>query len=234
MSKNAGILAILPDCLPHVLCAWYNLTMKAYDFDRTIIKSNSLLQFNLFCYIRLPYLLLYTPVQFVFWLLYVCRIINKNAFLHGLAYFVHFIPKKEWFVRHFWDKNMWRFKDWYLKQRQDDDLIISASPRFLVEEACHRLGLTVIATELDLYSGKLTGAHCYGYKKVECYKAQFGDTPLEAFYSDSYSDIPMFKLAKLGYLVKGDKITLCYKDGQCLVDIDEQRHLKKAQRATKE
>ncbi len=207
--------------------------MKAYDFDRTIIKSNSFVQFNMFCFLRLPYLWLYVPVQFVAWLLYLCRVITKNTFLHTSEYFVRFIPKKQWFVRRFWDKNMWRFRDWYLKQRQDDDLIISASPRFLVEEACSRLGLTVIATDLDFYTGKLAGKHCYGFQKVERFKAQFGNATLEEFYSDSYSDIPMFKLAKRGYLVKGDKITLCYQDGKCLVDINEEHYLKKTMRATK-
>lgn len=207
--------------------------MKAYDFDQTIIKSNSLFQFYLFCLLRLPYFLLYTPVQIVAVLLYACRIINKNSFLRILAFFVVFIPKKQWFVRRFWDKNMWRFKQWYFKQRCDDDVIISASPRFIVEEACKRLGLEVIATELDLYTGKLKDVHCYGPKKVERFKQRFGDIALEEYYSDSYSDIPMFKFAKRGYFVKGEEITLCYEDGQCLVDIDERRHLKKAQNAVK-
>jgi phosphoserine phosphatase len=47
--------------------------------------------------------------------------------------------------------------------------------------------------------------NCHGEEKVRRYREAFGDAPIDEFYSDSYSDTPLAKLAAKAYLVKGDK-----------------------------
>lgn len=189
--------------------------MNGYDFDETILKGNSVRRFFCYCFLRLPYLFIYLPVLFVAVIFKRC--INSNTYYNMLTYFVKLIPNKQKFVTKYWDKHINKIKQWYYDRQKEDDIIISASPSYLVEEACRRIGVRCIATPVDLKTSKVIGGnHCYGAQKPKFFREQFGDAQLETFYSDSMSDEPMFKLARRGYLVKGDKITLIYENGEML------------------
>ena len=187
--------------------------MNGYDFDDTIYYGNSMRRFYFFCALRLPYLFLFVPVITVAVILRTLRILDKNKYLFMLEWFIVFVPHAERYAVKFWDKNMNRIKPWYLAQKRDDDVIVSASPYFLINEACKRLGVACIATNLDTHA-RLHGKHCHGKVKVEMFCQCFGDQPLAAFYSDSRSDTPMMQYAERGYFVKGDEITLLYEQGK--------------------
>ena len=201
--------------------------MNGYDFDDTILKGNSMVRFSLFCTARLPYLVLFIPVLLVAFLLRAVRILSKNRYLHMISWFVAIVPRAEWFASKFWDKNMRFIKQWYLDQRRDDDLVISASPQFLVGEACRRLGIRCLGSPLSPRSARLHGEHVYAEQKVETYQEAFGDEPLATYYSDSLSDTPMFKLAQRGYFVNGCDVLLLYEDGQALLPCKNKRQLRK-------
>ena len=187
--------------------------MNGYDFDDTIFRSNSMRRFYFFCAFRLPYLfVLFLPVIAVAVVLRTLRILDKNKYLFALEWFICCVPNAERFAVKFWDKNMCRIKPWYLAQKRDDDVIVSASPYFLINEACKRLGVTCIATDLDTRA-RLHGKHCHGAVKVAMFKERFADMPLNAYYSDSLSDTPMFKFASRGYFVNGNDVTLLYENG---------------------
>lgn len=189
--------------------------MNGYDFDETILKDNSVRSFFCYCFVRLPYLFIYLPVLLA--AVIFKRAVSANTYYNMLTYFVKLVPNKQKFVVRFWDKHLKKINKWYYEQQREDDIVISASPLYLVEEACKRIGVRCIATPVDLKTSKVLGGnHCYGKQKPVFFRERFGDTPLEAFYSDSMSDEPMFKLAKRGYLVKGSSITLIYENGQLL------------------
>ena len=59
-----------------------------------------------------------------------------------------------------------------------------------------------MATGMDPRTGILTTPNCRGKEKVRRYRELFGDEPVEKFYSDSLSDLPMMELAERGFLVK--------------------------------
>lgn len=186
--------------------------MNGYDFDDTIFRGNSMRSFSLFCLVRLPYLVLYLPVILTALLLRGLRILNKNVYLLLLEGFVVFVPHVQRYVNKFWDRNMRRIKDWYLAAKRDDDVVVSATPYFVVGEACRRLGVRCVATDFSP-KGKLTGKHCHGKYKVKYFTEQTGETSLAAYYSDSRSDAPMWRFAEKGYLVKGDRIIPVYEHG---------------------
>ena len=191
--------------------------MNGYDFDDTIFRSNSMRRFYFFCALRLPYLfVLFLPVIAVAGILRGLRILDKNKYLFALEWFIACVPHAERFAVKFWDKNMRRIKGWYLEQKRDDDIVVSASPYFLINEACKRLGVACIATDLDTHA-RLHGKHCHGAVKVQMFRERFGDQPLATYYSDSLSDTPMFRFANRGYFVKGDKVTLLYQGGKKIV-----------------
>lgn len=197
--------------------------MNSYDFDDTIFRGNSFRRFFGYCLLRLPYLVLFTPVFLAAVIFNAVKLIDKNTYLTWLGSFVVFVPNVEKRVKKFWDKEMCRIKPWYIAQRRDDDVIVSASPAYIVDEACRRLGVKCIATKVDPRTAKVDGVHCYGADKVLRYKgANHGGAP-KTFYSDNWSDEPMFAYAESGYLVKRDKITLVYSGGNKIAD----KHAKK-------
>ena len=210
---------------------WYNIAMNGYDFDDTIYKGNSMCRFSIFCTLRLPYLILFTPVLLLAVFLRGLRILNKNRYLHLISLYVALVPHAERFASKFWDRNMSRIKGWYLKERRDDDVVISASPHFLVAEACKRLGVNCIATDLSPKNAKLNREHCYGKQKVVVYKEVYGDAPLATYYSDSLSDTPMFKFADKGYFVCDDEVVLLYENGQKILPCNNKRQLREYIRA---
>ena len=188
--------------------------MNGYDFDNTILHGNSTRRFAFFCTVRFPYLIILVPVIVIGSILRGLHILSHNRYLHILDWFIALVPNTERYVVKFWDKNMKHIKPWYLEQKREDDIVISASPYFIVVEACKRLGISCIATNLDTRARLNGHKHVYGEEKVSTYKAIYGDKPLATYYSDSMSDTPMFEFAERGYFVKGHKVTLLYENGE--------------------
>ena len=95
-----------------------------------------------------------------------------------------------------------------IRDRQNvDDVIISASPTFLLEPICKRLHINyLIASEVDKYTGKYDGTNCYGVEKVKRFNKIFPNSSIDNFYSDSLSDTPLAKLSKHAFLVSNNKI----------------------------
>ena len=110
-------------------------------------------------------------------------------------------------VKRFWDDKWDHFEPWYFKQQQPDDLIISASPDITLKEPARRLGFALIATTTDPATGKIYGANNNRDAKVARYRAEYGDTPIENFYSDSLKDTPMARLANHAWLVDRGRMT---------------------------
>lgn len=186
--------------------------MNGYDFDKTIHKGDSFTAFFFFTILKRPFLILALPFQAVLVLLHLVKLISKKEIKELAMMNLKFFKNKEKLVEEFWDKNIKNIKKWYLEQKQEDDIIISASPFFLINAACKRLGLkNVIATDMDISTGKINGKNCWGQQKVVEFEKQFGtDLILKTFYSDSLSDIPMMKKAEKGIFVKGDERKVIY------------------------
>ena len=76
----------------------------------------------------------------------------------------------------FWKQNKNKIKKIYLKRNPSKDIIISASPRFLLEPICNELGIKkLLATEVNPKNGKFKGENCYGTQKVKRYKEELED-----------------------------------------------------------
>ena len=98
-------------------------------------------------------------------------------------------------------------KTFYLKQKQSNDIIISASPNFLLAPICNKLKIKyLIASQVDKFSGKYIGLNCYGEEKVKRFEKVFSLNCIDNFYSDSLSDTPIAKYAKHAFLVSKNSI----------------------------
>ena len=99
-----------------------------------------------------------------------------------------------------------KIKEFYKKQKCSNDVIISASPEFLIAEVSKMLGVRYIASKVNTTTGALESKNCRGSEKVRRFKEQYPYENIENFYSDSLSDIFMAKESKRAYLIKGNTI----------------------------
>lgn len=180
--------------------------MNVYDFDKTIYDGDSSFDFYFHNLKRHWNLALLWPIQGIAALLYKVKIIDKTAMKQIFYGYFRWIKEIDREVELFWVKNRFKIKDFYATLHRDDDVIISASPEFMLKPICQTLNVTLIASIVDSKTGKYTGKNCYGDEKVPRFYAMFPDETVEAFYSDSLSDTPMANIAKQAVLVTGDRL----------------------------
>lgn len=178
--------------------------MNVYDFDNTIFVPDSSYCFVLYCMRHYPRAVLKvlpgTLWQFILYL----REGRKDAgrLKESMFSFLNRVDDVERIVQEFWEENYGRIEPWYLEQKRSDDLIISASPDFLLRPAAERLGVSLIATPMNPYTGKIQGKNCHDREKVRRFLEHYDRDSVENFYSDSLTDTPMAKLARDAFFVK--------------------------------
>lgn len=181
--------------------------MKVYDFDDTIFLGDSTRAFYFYCLKQQPMLLRYLPKQLFGAGLYIVKAIPKTRFKEYFFSFLRGIPDVEELLESFWQSHFERIQSWYRDQCAPEDLVISASPEFLLAPACRMLSIQPpIASRVDKNTGLYTGKNCKGKEKVLRYRSVFGETMIEEFYSDSLSDAPLAELAVRSFLVKAGTI----------------------------
>ena len=180
--------------------------MVGYDFDKTIYKGDSSVDFFFYMIFTRIYLLIFTPWFLAVFALYGMRILNKKKFKELMFFFVPWYSNIEKIVNKFWSHNANKIQDWYTLQRKDDDIIISASLSFVIRPALDMLNIKYyINTNYSIKTGEIIGENCYGDVKQVEFARIFPNKRLEAFYSDSMSDMPMFEISEKAFLVKDGK-----------------------------
>lgn len=185
--------------------------MNAYDFDETIYDGESSVQFILMYLKNDPKILSFLPA--------VGKVMYK--YNRGQISFDDFTAKygvqlKQYFhdndvdlmslVNKFWDKHEKNIKPFYKRLQREDDLIITASPEFMMREICDRLEIrNLVATHMDIRTGDIKRA-CFREGKIDCLREDFPDAVIDDFYTDSMNDSFLFPFAKRVFMVKGNKI----------------------------
>ena len=181
--------------------------MNVYDFDGTIYKKDSSVELYKYVIRYKPWLMLQCLPKQVFAIIkYKLSFITKEE-MKGIYF--SFLKKIEIvsilnkFVDHVW-RNI---NEWYLRQKSADDIIISASPEFLVRAFAERLGVAhVIASNVDVHTGKYAGRNCCGKEKLIRLHRVFPDVIIDNFFSDSKSDIYLAQNATHAFLIVKGKI----------------------------
>ena len=181
--------------------------VNVYDFDGTIYNGDSSVDIYFFLLKRYPKLIAYFPKQILGMVRYKLHLSSKEEMKEMYFSFLKGVQTDKTFVDDFWKQNQNKIKEWYLNQKRKDDVIISASPEFLLKPICDILGIdNLIATKVELSSGKFLSKNCQGVEKVVRFKESFSEAEIEVFYSDSKSDIYMAKLATKAFRVKKNSI----------------------------
>ena len=180
--------------------------MNVYDWDKTIYDGDSSIDFYKFSVKKNPKLAKHWLRQGKAALAYKRGKISKTKMKTVFYEYFQSIEDIESEVLEFWNQNSGKIKSWYLDQKRDDDLIISASPEFLLKPITDRLGVSLIVSEVDPKTGKNLSENCYGAQKVVRMKEQYDISEIESFYSDSYSDDPLAQYANQSFYVVGNEL----------------------------
>ncbi len=177
--------------------------MNVYDFDQTIFQPDSSYCFVMYCLRHYPRAVLHCLPGVTATGIQALRRKAETKELKEQAF--SFLPRLddvERIVSEFWAEHRQNLESWYLEQKRSDDLIVSASPDFLLRPICEELGVSLIATPMNPYTGKIHGLNCHDEEKVRRFRLEVPDGHIENFYSDSLSDTPLAKLADHAWLVK--------------------------------
>lgn len=175
--------------------------MNVYDFDKTIYRGDSSVDFYLFCLKRRPILIRFLPRQAMGALRYALGVISKKEWKEAFFCFLSAIDTAGQ-SEAFRQAKQGKISLWFLAQKKADDVVISASPDFLLRPICESLGIThLIASRVDA-DGRFIGENCRGEEKCRRFRAEFPDGIIDEFYSDSLSDLPMAAMAQKAFLVK--------------------------------
>ncbi len=181
--------------------------MNTYDFDKTIFKSDSSYKFFLYCLSKHPVSVIRTlPKTAVYAIFYASKKVDTKTLKAQVFSFLKHLKDVDSDVTAFWDKSFSGVQKWYLAQKKPDDIIISASPEFLLTPACERLGVALLATPMNKLSGEIEGLNCHDSEKVRRFYEKYPGAHTENFYSDSLSDTPMADIADKAWLVNKNDI----------------------------
>ncbi len=189
---------------------------NVYDFDKTIFDGDSTQKFYIFLLLRNPQLLAYLPKQGFYFILFLMGLITKTEFKEKFYSAFRLVNNIDREVELFWIKNIKDIKSWYYQNHKEDDIIISASPEFLLEPICRQLNIScLMASRVNKKNGTYKGLNCYGEEKVSRLRQSYPNVKINEFYSDSFSDEPLAKLARKSYFVVKDELYLwwAYKKG---------------------
>lgn len=184
--------------------------MNVYDFDNTIYDGETLVDFILYFVRHDPRIWPYVPKLLViafrdaFHLFTVDEAIKAYAsFLEG--YYVK-LDNLDTAVVKFWDKKMKKIKPFYEDVRKDDDIIVSGTTDFILDEVCRRMGIkNYVGSSIDPETGKFTRL-CFLDNKLKIFRELWPDAHIDNFYTDSMNDKCLMDIADHVYFVKGEKI----------------------------
>lgn len=182
--------------------------MNVYDFDKTIYRRDCTADFIFFCLRRQPSLVRFVPRAAAAGILRLAgRIDLRQTKQRLFSFFPHLSPDALQLTKSFWDGHIADVHSWYAQTHRPDDVVISASPEFLVAEACRRLGISgCLGSPVDPATGRFSGPNCRGAEKVRRFKLAYPDAQVDDFYSDSLSDTPMARIARRAFLVSGQTV----------------------------
>lgn len=182
--------------------------MNTYDFDETIFNPDSSYAFVMYCLKHhTAAVLKRMPAAAVAGIRYAFKKISTKELKETLFSFLTELDDVDKTVCEFWSCHEDGIGEWYLKQKREDDIIISASPEFLLRPMTDKLGVRLLGTPMDKNTGKIMGNNCHDVEKVRRFYEAYPGAHTENFYSDSLSDTPMAEIADKAYLVNKGRLS---------------------------
>lgn len=195
--------------------------LAIFDVDYTLTKRETLMEFYLFMLRKNPKIIIHFPKSLVSVFFYVFKVFNAAKAKENFIAFIDGIEevRMKKLVEEFYEKKLSKifYKDAIetmkkLKKRGCKIYLISASAEFYlnelykVEEVDKVIG-TKFTCENGVYRKKIVGENCKGEEKVKRLMRVLKEENIEVdfknsyMFSDSLSDMPLFKLVGNPYLI---------------------------------
>ena len=179
---------------------FYTVLMDVYDFDGTLYKGDSTADFLLFCLSRHPRIAATLPRSGM--AAFACLKLHrteKTQFKNVLYRFLTLVPDIEKEVYLFWASHEPNICG--PCNPQPGDLVISASPEFLLRDVCARRGLELIASQVDPHTGNVLGPNCSNEEKIVRFRQRYPEASIDRFFSDSHNDDPLASISEQAFMV---------------------------------
>ena len=184
--------------------------MKVFDFDNTLYHGESSVDLAFYMMNRNRKILLYVPSILINLAKYKLCLIDREKAERSINEFLKFAindkHEAEQTVRDFWKEYSSRLDKNMLKRVGKDDLIITAGPDMLINGIKEKLGTEHIISSIIDPDKREVVYFNFADNKAKRYKELYGDTPIDSFYTDSFNDRALMKLAKKVYIVDNGKI----------------------------
>lgn len=188
------------------------MLVNVYDFDKTIYRSDSGVDFILFSLKKYPLKVLKSifktiPILIMF-------LFKKKNFMDVKSSIVYYINEIDLdkLLKQFWDTHESYINDFYKEKHDKTDVIISANYEFLLIPICKRLGVqNLIATSYDFNEKKLIGTHSKGKEKIKLFYERYPNFKMNTTYSDAKVDIPLLEEGKNAFVVKKGNLIKYHK-----------------------
>ncbi len=183
------------------------VNIDVWDFDKTIYSKDASFEFWKYCLKKKLFIIKYFPIQILYLILAKLHITSTKKFKEMFFLFVKGITKHELLnlLDDFWKHELLFMNQEIIETLQVSKLkkvCISASPEFLLEIPCQILNIDIlIATNYSLDNFQIMGENCKGNEKVIRLKSILPNCKVNNFYSDSYSDKPLFDMAENKHLI---------------------------------
>jgi HAD superfamily phosphoserine phosphatase-like hydrolase len=183
------------------------MKLNLYDFDGTIYDGDSSFDFFKFCVRKDKRVLRNIGKISINFLRYKTKYITLTEFKECVFSFLNYFDNIDDLIEEFWLTHEKKLKDFYLATDHSNDVIISASPDFLLKPVCDKLGVRdLIASSVDKRTGHFDKPNNRGEEKVKEFRRKYPKAIISKMYSDSMHDKPLLELAKRSYMVKRNKV----------------------------
>jgi len=184
--------------------------MNVYDFDNTIYDGESTIDFFFFVVKKKKIAMIATPIFIFAFIMYKSRLLTINCLSKTIGLFSKAMVKYNddmiKYINEFWNENSHKLKPLFLDMLNEEDVIITCLPDFMIDIIKEKLKTeNIICTKINKETGELE-LLCFKNNKVFEFQKQYPDIKINKFYTDSFNDISFMKLAKETYIVKKDKI----------------------------
>lgn len=183
------------------------MQMILYDFDGTIYDGDSSVDFFKYCLKHNKKIYKRFPKMILAFFRYKTKYINITECKEELFSFLNDVENIDKMVENFWKENEKKVKKFYLEKDHSNDIIISASPEFLLNPICNKLKVKdLIASNVDKHNGKFYEPNNSKEVKVKNFYQKYPKAIIKEMYSDSDNDKPLLDLAEKSYFVKKNKL----------------------------
>ena len=180
--------------------------MKVFDFDNTLYRGESSIDLSFYMVRYNRRILLYVPTILISLVRYKMCLMEKSEIEKLINDFFADVltnsGNESDLINSFWETHAHKLNQRLLELIEPEDVIMTASPSFLLDGIRSRLNTDqIICTEVDVDEKKITWFN-FGENKAVRFHDLYGDRKIDEFYTDSYNDRALMKLARRVYIVK--------------------------------